>query len=121
MTGHELLGLWQWTQFKSRFDDDSQTALAADEQLAQIVAGDVFDHFAPGFDDPSIRQRHLDADEVIPNGPVSKSTRSAAVRIEDIAYARRFRARRVDGQPLSPRGQLLLQSSQVDAGFHHDG
>src|SRR5207245_295707 len=112
---------WQWAQFKSRFDDDAQTALTADEQLAQIVAGDVFHHFAPGFDDPSIRQRHLYPDKVIPNGPVSKSARSAGVRIKDVSYARLVRARRVDGQPLSPYRQFLLQRFQADAGFHHDG
>ena len=118
---NKLFDLWDRPELERRLNNHSQTAAAADKQFAEIVARNVFHHFAAGFDEVPVRQGDLDADQVIANRAATESSGPAGVGCKQCSNSQAVRPRRVDGEPLAALRELRLQRRQRDARFHRYG
>src|SRR4051794_33829945 len=102
------LGLWHGENFECRFYYDTQSATAADEHLHQIIARNIFHHFAAGMHQAAISENRCHADKIIADRAVPETPWPAGIGPEERPDRELFRIRRIDRQPLSVQGKLLL-------------
>ena len=98
--GDEGLFLRQRFHLERHLRDDAKRAERANEELAQIVAGDVLDDAAAGLDLVALVVDGADAEDVVAQRAEAVATRAAGVDGEGAAERGAIRVGHVDRQPL---------------------
>src|SRR5205085_8810371 len=88
-------------QLEGQLCDQAERAVAAVEQFTEIVAGDVLDNVAAGFDLPAVGKKSAQAKHEAARLAVSKALCAAHASGHDAAHARAPVVRRVEWQPLT--------------------
>src|SRR5205085_2610093 len=86
-------------------------------QFTEIVAGDVLDNVAAGFDLPAVGKKSAQAKHEAARLAVSKALCAAHASGHDAAHARAPVVRRVEWQPLTGATRCLIERSEVHARF----
>src|SRR5690349_19253902 len=73
------------TKLERHLNRYGQSSTAANKQLLQIIAGDVFHNLPARLHEASIGQAHLQADDVVAHGAIAEAARAALIRIKDFA------------------------------------
>ena len=94
-------------------------AEGADQQLAEVVAGDVLDHPAAGLGDHAVGADHRDADQQVARGAGGDAARPAGVGGERPADAGAGHGL-VEREPLAAAADDLLHVGQPGARLGHD-
>ena len=105
----------KWRQSQRDLCYDSQGTKGTHKELAHVVAGNVFDHLAAGFDLLAGRERHFHADHEVADATVKHPARPIKVRGDYAADGGTGRMRRIEWQELILRRECLLQTGEGDA------
>ena len=104
--GDPATGLRQRVEPEDGLGHDAEGAEGADEQLAEVVAGDVLDHAAAGLGDHAVGAHDRQADEQVAGGADRDPAGAAGVGRERAADAGAGHGL-VEGQPLAALGDGL--------------
>ncbi len=133
--GHEwgeLGGLWggdgeglgvlrQGVEAEGGLGDDGEGAEGAGEELAEVVAGDVFDDFAAGAGDGAVGEDEGHADDEVAEAAVAVAEGSGVVGGEDSAYGGAVGPEGVEGYELAVLCEGLLEVLPGAAGLDGAG
>ena len=118
--GHEGVGGWA-TQSQRDLDDDTEGALGADEQLAQVVAGVVLDEGAPELEARARGDDGLEPEHPVTREAVAQHLHAAGVGGQAAADLRRALGGVVDRVEQAVGRGGLVHRLQRDAGLATQG
>ena len=118
--GGELRGR-QRVQLHGRRGDDAQRAFAANEQVAQVVAGVVLAQAAQAVPDLALRRHHLQTQAQFARIAVAQHLGAASVATQVAANGATAFGRQAQRKQKAGLVRVLLQRLQYAAGFHGDG
>src|SRR5581483_905656 len=102
---------------EGQLGNDAERAERSDEELREVVPGDVLHHLTAGFDLLAGRENHFHADYEIAHTAVKRPARTVDIRRGDAAERGLGRPRRIDGQELAPLGQQVPEGRSGNTGF----
>src|SRR5258708_30879070 len=114
--GKGLCSAWKGMQAKDGAGYYSERSEGARNQFRQIVARDIFHHFAAAAGERSIRKSDGNADDEVPERAEAQPQRAAVVGGGNAADGCAFGPQAVEGQPLAVLRQRMLQRLQRAAG-----
>src|SRR5258708_32898685 len=115
--GKGLCSAWKGMQAKDGAGYYSERSEGARNQFRQIVARDIFHHFAAAAGQRAIRKSDGNADDEVPERAEAQPQRAAVVGGENAADGCAFAPHAVEGQPLAMLRQRTLQRLQSAAGL----
>ena len=118
---HQPIGVGARPELHGRLDDHSERPEGADEELGQVVAGDVLDHLAAALDERARRRDHGHADEEIAARSVEVTPRTGRIARENAAERRFVGMRWVEREPLAAPAELALERAQGHARLNGRG
>ena len=86
----ETFAFGKRAELERHLDRHGQSSAAADEQLLQIIARDVFHDLTARLHDASVGQPDFQADDIIANGAVAEAARAAFVCDREFRAMRRL-------------------------------
>src|SRR5258708_29105732 len=107
--GKGLCSAWKGMQAKDGAGYYSERSEGARNQFRQIVARDIFHHFAAAAGERSIRKSDGNADDEVAERAEAQPQRAAVVGGENAADGCAFGPQAVEGQPLAMLLQRMLQ------------
>ncbi len=113
-------GARQGMQAKDGSRDNAKCSESTGDQLREVVAGDIFHHFAAAAGERAIRKSDGDADDEVPERAKAQAQGAAVVGRENTADGGAFGPQAVEGQPLAMLRQCILQRLQSAACFDRD-
>ena len=96
-------------QFECEFEYEAERAVASDEELAEVVARDVFDDAAARANDTTVGEGDAHAEHVCARRPVAVSLRAARAGRSHAAERRARPVRRIEREPLARAPDLSVE------------
>ena len=107
-------------QTQQDLGDHAERAFRTDEQLGQVIAGDIFEGFAAGLEDVAVGQHDFQAHDVVVGDAVFDGAHAAGV-LGDVAAERRiFPAGRIGRIKQALGGAVIVEIDGAHACFRPD-